>query len=263
MAPLEISLRNYSADKAWQLIEANATTYGEMWDALQERAPLYERFIALGFAFLETNRRIHRVWTGLTTMRGSMPVKLVVQYSAYVEEILQNQKKAASVREYLEKPELLVHEDIVAQHIGNGNCVIGVSAVKQSLGLIKSFNSAVNELTGYTREELRDVSCSVLIPHLYQKWHNKIYEKQCLLLEGGSDHDPMPEQAFVIHKSNYIIPVVTSIVTVPTYTSTYCFLVKLRRLATSSQHNVIHILADSENVIDGMTSSIMPVLNHW
>ncbi len=259
MAPLETLLRSGSAEKACELLEQNASTYASLWDCLQERRPSYERFVFLGYSFLDTNRRIRRIWKKLISTRGRILTKFVMHYAAYAAEILQNPKRSESIREFLEHPELLAHEDLLSQHIGNGNCVVGISASLKTLGKIKSFNGAFSELTGYTREELRDAKMDWLIPQMYREAHARVYEKQCSHMESGYYADEMPQQAFVLHKSKYIVPVITTVVSVPNYTSSYCFLVRLRRVQSATNHNTMHILADSRNVIVGITPSIIVI----
>ncbi len=260
MEPLRILLRNASAEKACRLVENNATVYGQLWDCLQECTPSYERFTALGFAFLETNRRIRRIWKRMTETRGSMLCRFVALYASYAEEILCNPSKADGIREYLDRPELLVQDSMLLQYVGAGNAVVGISAAVGSIGTIKSFNAAFCELTGYLKEELREAKLAKLIPKLYRDAHTKIFEKQCYLMESGHYADQMPEQAFVLHKSGHTVPVSVTIMAVPSYSSNYCFIARLRRVQSPTDHNTAFLLADSRNVLCGSTSSIYFVL---
>lgn len=256
--PLDITLRLRKSEKASRLIEQNAVAYGQFWDTLIDRSPSFERFVALGSSFLKTNERIKALWIDLTQARGMVPVRLVALYSSYSEEILQDEKKAADAKEYMEQPELLIQADVIFQHMGAGNSVVAVSADEKEMGHIKSFNAALCELTGYTRDELRNAHMLKLVPPLYQAMHVPTLAKKCAVMNSGIQVGWLAKETFVLHKSQYIVPVLFQLVATPNYTNGYCFLAILKKLAYKEEvrGEVYHIVTDKEKIISGATANL-------
>ncbi len=256
--PLDITLRIRRSDKACRLIEQNATVYGQFWDTLMDRAPSFERFVALGSAFLETNKRIKAVWEDLTQLCGTIPVRFVALYASYSHEILQDERRALAAQEYLDRPELLIQSDVIFQHMGAGNCVAAVSANVRDMGRIKNFNAALCELTGYTREELRDSHMQKLVPPLYQDMHSRTFAKRCGVMNSGLQVERVVRETFILHKSQYLVPVTLQVVATPNYTNNYCFLVKMKKLACKEEirGEFYHIVTGVDHVISGLSANL-------
>ncbi len=262
IAPLEMTVRSRDANKACRLIEQNTLAFSQFWDTLQDRRPSYERFVLLGFAFLKINKQIRNLWRKITaSSMGNIPDRLVYLYTAYAEEILQDDRKASAVREYLDQPELLVQDDALLQHMGTGNSVVGISADARELGKIKNFNAAFCELTGYTKDELRNTQLEKLLPPLYREAHERIFEDRCCILNGGMSVEPVENETFILHKSQYIVPIYMQIVATPNYTNNYCFLVKLKKRDSAVDYSTYHIITDAAHLLTGVSANVYSLFN--
>ncbi len=165
---------------------------------------------------------------------GSLPLRFVLLYAAYSEQILHDEKRAAAVRELSEKPELLIREDTLSQYISPGDGILGVAAGMQELGLIKTCNAALCELVGYSKEELKELRMLRLIPQLLRPKYGETLEQQCWLMDEAEEEGK-------------------ELVAVPNYTNGYSFLIRARKVA--EQYRVHHLLADVSGLISAVSSS--------
>ncbi len=261
LEPLEMTIRTAEARKACELIEQNSGVYVRLWDALQDSIPDYDRFHILGLSFLDLDQAIKKVWKSLQTATarghsGCVSARFVWLYASYAEKVLHDEKRAASVRELLERPEILVQEDTLSQYIGPGNAVLGVSANLKSLGRIKTFNAAACELLGYSKNELKDLPLTRLIPPIYREMHEQVVQQQGFLANMSEPRVEMMltrQGSFALHSSKYLVPVSLQIVDVPNYTNKHCFLVRLKKSVT--EYDVCYLLADNEGFISSVSSS--------
>ncbi len=256
LEPLEMELRERSSDKICRLIVENGTAYGQFWDTLQDRSPLYMRFVTLGFAILKGNKCIKRIWRGLSSAKGRVPLKLLSVYLAYADQVLRDSAKSNAIKEYFDRPELLIQDNVVLQYVGSGNGVLGASADNKQLKYIKQANAAMCELSGYTREELKITRLETLLPRIFVSAHEEDFMRMCSLAEVGEEIPLVAKQTFLVHKSQYIVPVVVQVVAGPNYTNNYSFIARVRRDKVASRFEVVHILADEKNVVIAVTSSI-------
>ncbi len=252
-------LRNKNVDKILKLIEENSTAYGQFWGTLQERAPSYERFVTLGLNILQADTRIRQHWDRLGVMREKVPIRMVAAYSHYCSEILQDSKRIESILELNDHPELLAQDNAILEHVGPGNCVVGVSADSRNVGLIKHFNAAFCELTGYAREQLRDMRLTSLIPRIMQAAHDRAFLERCCFMEGVETFRYPEFDAYLVHRSGYIVPVRMQLVAMPDYTNSYCVLAKIKLNKTKNGFQTVHMLTDPKDVVCAVSSSIICV----
>ncbi len=259
---LRVTLRATEAEKACQLIEQNSATYAQLWDTLQCNPPSYERFVALGFAFTRLNRRIKGIWKNMYTAASkgvlrSISAKFCVLYYMYAQQILHDEKDATMAHEMNDRPELLIQGDSMTQHMGSGNAVAAISASAKDLGQIKTFNSALCELTGYCKDELKGMQMERLVPTIYRGRHRKELEVQCGFMDGGEGNSEcscmMLRGSFIQHKSQHIASVSIQVMGMPNYTNDYCFLIRIRK--HPEEYNVLHLLVQSDGLIVCTSSS--------
>ncbi len=255
MEPLEIELREHGSEKMCKLIVETSTAYGQFWDTLQDRVPAYERFVALGFAILRGNRRIKRIWRTLASSKGKMPIRLLGVYMAYADQVLRDPQRAAEIHEYFDRPELLMQNNVILQYVGSGNGVLGVSADRRQLGLIRHANAAMCELSGYMREELMATRLESLMPRIFAETHEDHFARLCAMAELGEEAPMVTKQTFLVHKSHYVVPVVVQVVAGPNYTNNYSFVARVRRDMVAGRFEAVHILTDERNVVVAVTSS--------
>jgi len=257
LEPLEILSKLKIERRLNRMIEKSTTFYNQFWDILQDKTPDYERFLSLGKNVVQCNKRIKNLWSKLCEIRGNVSLSVARLYSLYTREILMDSKTTDELFELKEKGLATLDTEIrMMQFDEVSDGVIAISAVSRTLGRISLANNAMCSMVGYTKQELKDIHFDQLIPNIYRERHNEGFKIACFKAEGSEIITKNYKDTYLLTKSGYIVPVDIHLVDGPSLLNQYSFIGKVKLVRSQFAYNSVHILANCENQIQAVTSSI-------
>ncbi|MDR3547362.1 MAG: PAS domain S-box protein [Candidatus Pacebacteria bacterium] len=240
------------------LVENSARLYRGFWDLLQEKYPCGEQFEQLGFGILQSKWQLEKEWQVLQRA-GAVPANVVSLYSRFVEHVEQDKGKAKLVRSCVHTANTSGQIEFLLYHATNGAGVVTISALAKSNGLVRNYNGAFCRLTGYLQDELVNRPMEKLLPSIYRRNHAEELRLRSVLLEAG-ECDTLTDNekpVFLLHKSQYLMPVIVKVVVSPNYLNGYVFVATVASNKEWDVFDQVHILLNREKVIVAMTSSII------
>ncbi len=256
LEPLEV-LRKIKFEQRFQrLLERNAVRYSQFWDLLQDEKPGYERFMAVGASMVQTNRAISNMWKTLCSLRSGVSMNVIHEYVMYCKWVKVDTANLDDIQDRFQSSCVSDSTDFLMQYMGSGDGLAAVSANSQKIGRISQVNGAFCQISGYTKDELRDHDIAILIPTLFDLPHKVAFEEESYALEVGHRRAYDMRQTFILHKSRYLVPVNVLVVDSPSIINTYCFIARIRPMKQSQRgHHVVHILTDDKLMIKHVSSS--------
>lgn len=242
-------------NKICSYIETSATIYERFWDMLADNEPSYEKFLSLGLLIKSLEKRIRVLWKRLKKSENKLSYKMLSIYSSYIESILQEINKSTQLHKLMTMMGVLADGDILLKHAENGDAVVAIYASSQDTGKIKKHNSALCELTGFTKEELYNAPLEMIIPILFRDAHYTKYTNTCFSLQNDQVFDFEQKSVFIQQKSGYILPIIMKIVSSPSLANYYCFMARLTKDKANNEFNIAHIITTPQFIISAVSSS--------
>ncbi len=252
--PIVFLKQSHTETKFQDIVEKVARLHIRFWDLLQEKCPSNEEFEELGFTLLKETEKLARAWEVLKS-KASLPSGIIGLYAKFTEEVGQDPAKARDIRELLGNSHGASKSDFLLFYAVNGAAVLGLSAVAQTQGLVRHCNMAFCQLSGYTVDELTNMSMELLMPSIYRENHSRIFLQQSRLASAEHPFQAQEKVAFLLHKSQYIIPVVVKTVAGPNYLNGYVFVATMTLNKDWNSHSMIHILLNPAKRIVACSSS--------
>jgi PAS domain S-box-containing protein len=123
------------------------------------------------------------------------------------------------------------------------------------LGLILNCNSALCRLFGYTKSDIEGKNLNILLPSFLREKHHQ------LLLDFVNSNDDLEDYEFYDklrfgkHRTGFIFPIQTRILSGPITSNGYKFIAHLEPDKNLSSASVAFLLLDKYKNIQGITSS--------
>ncbi|MDR3547441.1 MAG: hypothetical protein P4M11_04060 [Candidatus Pacebacteria bacterium] len=254
----DVIKRDKSQNKFCDTIESCAMLREHFYDLLVDNEPSYEKFVMLGFAIKQTSARIKELWHSLKRSNTRLSLRMIVAYSGYHEQILQDAERAAKLRSNMLEEGVITEGDMLMQYAENGDAVAAVTTDSEGHATIVKHNCAFSELSGYTKEELANMPLERLIPKVCLPIHEAAFNKAVVMARSEKPMSFEQRPTVMLHRSGYIVPVIQRVVATPSYINSYCFIVKICKDKANNVYNLVHILADEARNIVGLSSSNEP-----
>ena len=175
-------------------------------------------------------------------------------YSSYTEYVKNDQIRAKNIRTYLHEAIPSATGNIMQSHASHGEGIIVVHSRGEMKGYIQFANCEFSKISGYTAESLKNLSLSALVPDVFRQAHSTAFEKSLFILESGNDILKDEKKVFMLHKSQFIVPIKMKIVEYPNFSNDFNFLAAINLDKERNDCNYLHILLDSNYVISAMSS---------
>ena len=170
-------------------------------------------------------------------------VRIDTQILNQIEEILLNLRNSGSF-------------NLLTQNCDDSCGIICISGGTKSLGKIDNGNKAISRLIGYELAELKELPVTSIMPSIFRESHHKLFQSECYLTEAGQRKEYSERESFILHKSQYIIPVDIKITEIPNVLNSYCFIAKVKLNQEKNKYNIIHIIASPNGIIKNISASI-------
>lgn len=249
-----VAIRQLKAEQKFKQLIENGTTLNEkFWGGLMEKDPLYDFFQEVGFKILETDNELEIIWKYFAK-QNIVHMGLILVYSAYCDKVQEDSLKVADIKNYIQYITTSYSLDS-ASHASIGGGIITISALVESLGIIKQYNSAFAKISGYTKESIINAPVNIIIPPIYRSAHEIELLKTCVEIEAGYDHEAREKSVFLIEKSKYIVPVKMKVQECPSFANSYVFLASVNYNKELMAYSLHHIILDKEHHVICMSSS--------
>ena len=229
--------------------------YIRFWDILQERYPLFSEFEKWGCAILDEEKNVENIWQGLREKKA-VPIIVLLVYSSYAEKVLNDQLKAKSIKTYLQEAIPSANKNIVLNHASHGDGVVAVHSRGEMKGYIESANSEFSKISGYSPESLKNLSLTALIPEIFREAHLASFTNSIFCIESGDDIKLDEKRVFMLHKSQYIVPIKMKIVEFPNFANDFNFLAIINLDKERNDSSYLHILLDPNYAVSAISSRI-------
>lgn len=242
-------------NKFCSILENTAALYERFWDMLSDSLPSFERFMNLGFVIRKMNKKIKLLWKNLKDSKFKQSYKIVKIYSSYCENILQDTKKSESLTANMTTLGVLAEGDILMKLAENGDAVIAVSAVSQTICQITQCNNAFCELSGFSKEDLHNAPLDNVIPLIYRESHFKYFFQTCFLLQVEIAMEYDQKNLFLQQRTGYILPIIMKVIKSPSLANSFTFIARIRKNKSLNDFTTYHILTDKNYLISSISSS--------
>jgi len=256
--PLEM-LRHLKTERKFiKILIENSVQYSHFWDLLQDASPIYEKFYNCGCRIIKNDKIIRSIWTQLLENKYKIGSMTRILYYKYKNEV-QFDKTDLDDLSFIENFHRESLLNIAELEMDAG--IISISAKAGLLGTILNANSCFCQLSGFTKEELRNSHQEKFIPSIFRELHQNAFEIECYFCECGIYRIHESKEKFLLNKSGYIIPISMQIVDGPSILNSYCFVGKIKRSHKRIyDYDNIHILCNPNGIITEISSSIFIIL---
>jgi len=255
LEPLVI-LRKLKIERKFRIaLEENTVRYSWFWDILQDTEPKYEKLMKIGSKIFSSNKDINTLWKYLRQSKAGVSLNLAQCYWSYCNKVKVDPELLKEIEEEFSSGHMVASTNLLKENTNEGNGIMSVSGSMKSLGKIRSINGALCQVVGYPSYQLIDKEAETIIPSLFKKFHAKMFETECYILEGGSRRVYTSRRVFLVHKSKHIIPAEMKITESPSILNRYCFIAGFKTDKSFTKYNVVHVLTDVEGNIKYCTSS--------
>ena len=207
----------------------------------------------MGYAILDEEENAEEIWQNLREKKA-IPIFVVLLYSSYAEKVLNDQIKAKTIKAYLQEAIPSANGNIVLNHGLHGDGVVAVHTRGEMKGYIESANSEFSKISGYSPESLINLSLTALIPEIYREAHLAGFANSLFCIESGDEIKHDEKRIFMLHKSQYLIPIKMKIVESPNFANNYNFFAIINLDKERNDSTYMHILLDQNFIISAMSS---------
>lgn len=238
LEPLVV-LKQIQLEKEFKkLLEENTAAYGGLWDILQELKPSYEKILILSQHINKGNKKIDKLWNDLCAFKTGVASNVAQIYWAYCSKVRIDTQILNQIEEILLNLRNSGSFNLLTQNCDDSCGIICISGGTKSLGKIDNGNKAISRLIGYELAELKELPVTSIMPSIFRESHNKLFQFECYLTEAGQKKEYSERESFILHKSQYIIPVDIKITEIPNVLNSYCFIGKVKLNQEKNKYNI-------------------------
>jgi PAS domain S-box-containing protein len=235
----------------------SAEIYARWWDLLQESSPAFPIFAELGITLLNCVEFVKKLWNRIKHS-AVIPKDAFSLYVLFCENLEADPEKARRLRQkYGNENVKAIRDDFtMAGYSENGECIVSVSAKKDTVGDVIGCNKAFSQVTGYVTTELLGKKLTKVIPSVYQKAHDEAFKRCSAMIEYGEKCESWSKSTYIQMKSGYIVPVKIRVIDFPHFANNSVFIAAISVPKKERMYRTAHFLLDPEKFIVAMSSSI-------
>ncbi|CAD8157654.1 unnamed protein product [Paramecium octaurelia] len=260
----ELAFQNYM--RSFQnKIERATLMHMDFWSQLQEDSPDLGKMNDIGAKINLAIIQVEELWNKMQKMTSNLP-KAMRLYAKFIIEVLQDKDYG---EELLEKSRLLQNQNnkmknkqtislISSDDIGyEPQPTLLVSTAQEKFAQITNLNLACCNLFGYNKSEMINRKINIFMPNLYSKFHDAHIDN---FLNSNDNKSISKERlVYIKMKSNYILPCYIYLKVIQSIDDNVQLAAQFR--IPKSFKPSCYLILDSEDVIDSISSSCIPLLN--
>ncbi|CAD8070227.1 unnamed protein product [Paramecium primaurelia] len=191
------------------LIEKSTQLHLDFWIKLREDTPDLGKLYEVGLRMLYVDKVLDDQWKRIMKINFDMPPTLLMMYSRYLIDVLNDREEAEDVVERLKNLQTFDMDrgkiiNNLKDFVNESTALISISAEDGNFSRILGLNQSCAKTFGYTKSELLDRKINVLMPNIYAQYHDQF-------LEGYTQNQEsrvLNRERLLIgkHKSGYIFP---------------------------------------------------------
>ncbi|CAD8203560.1 unnamed protein product [Paramecium pentaurelia] len=246
-------------------IERATLMHMDFWSQLQEDSPDLGKMNDIGAKINLSITQVEELWNKMQKMTQNLP-KAMRLYGKFIIEVLQDKDYG---EELLDKSRHLQTQNnkmknkqtislISSEDIGyESQPTLLVSTAQEKFAQITNLNLACCNLFGYNKSEMINRKINIFMPNLYSKFHDAHVEN---FLSSNDNRNINKERlVYIKMKSNYIMPCFIYLKVIQSIDDNVQLAAQFR--IPKSFKPSCYLILDSEEVIDSISSSCIPLLN--
>ncbi|CAD8075781.1 unnamed protein product [Paramecium primaurelia] len=246
-------------------IERATLMHMDFWSQLQEDSPDLGKMNNIGAKINLAIIQVEELWNKMQKMTQNLP-KAMRLYAKFIQEVLQDKDYG---EELLERSKNLQTQNnkmknkqtislISSEDIGyESQPTLMVSTAQEKFAQITNLNLACCNLFGYNKSEMINRKINIFMPNLYSKFHDAHIEN---FLSSNDNRNINRERlVYIKMKSNYILPCYIYLKVLQSIDDNVQLAAQFR--IPKSFKPSCYLILDSEEIIDSISSSCIPLLN--